>query len=268
MNVKSDRYIIQNVARALKILESLAVEQDGASISELAHKFDIPVNSTFRIIKSLESFGYVEEDSRRYHSTPRLLYMGYAGMNKKGLVHNSIEMMHSLRDDINETVMLGTLTSNQIVIIEQLPSFEFVKFTADIGHRVPVYASAPGKAILAYLPKTEQGAVLSHINFRRFNDNTIPGRKVMEDEISAIREAGFSVDRGEEVSGIICVAAPVLDYRGYPIASIWVTGPDFRMLEKGLENIGLHVMRTASAISKRFGYDCPPRSRKVPEAEA
>jgi len=257
MSVKAERYIIPNIARALKILESLAREEKGASISELAHRFEIPVNSTFRIIKSLEAYGYVEEENRRYFTTPRLLYLGYAGMSQKGLVQNSVDLMHALRDDINETVMLGTLVSNEIVIIEQLPSFEFIKFTTDIGHRVPVYASAPGKAILANLPEQEQEAILSHINFKRFNDNTIPGKKVMQEEIEKIGQDGFSVDNGEEVTGIICVAAPILDYRHYPVASIWVTGPDFRMKAKGLQHIGTTVADFSAQISKRFGLDQP-----------
>ncbi|MBI9105653.1 MAG: IclR family transcriptional regulator [Spirochaetales bacterium] len=257
MSVKAERYIIPNIARALKILESLAREENGSSISELAQRFEIPVNSTFRILKSLEAYGYVEEENRRYFTTPRLLYLGYAGMSKKGLVQNSVDLMHALRDDINETVMLGTLVSNQVVIIEQFPSFEFIKFTTDIGHRVPVYASAPGKAILANLPEQELEAVLSHINFKRFNDNTIPGKKVMQDEIEKIRADKYSVDNGEEITGIICVAAPILDYRQYPVASIWLTGPDFRMKAKGLEHIGITVADFARQISKRFGFDQP-----------
>ena len=105
MSAKTERYIIPNIARALKILEMLAREENGASISEIAAHFEIPVNSTFRIIKSLEVYGYVEEESRRYFTTPRLLYLGYAGFNQKGIVQNSLDLMHSLRDDINETVI-------------------------------------------------------------------------------------------------------------------------------------------------------------------
>jgi DNA-binding IclR family transcriptional regulator len=257
MSTKAERYIIPNIARALKILESLAKEEKGASISELAQKFEIPVNSTFRIIKSLEAYGYVEEVSRRYFTTPRLLSLGYAGMSQKGLVQNSVDIMHTIRDDINETVMLGTLVANEIVIIEQFPSFEFIKFTTDIGHRVPVYASAPGKAILANLPVQEREGILGDLNFKRFNDNTIPGKKVLLDEIEKIKEEGYAVDNGEEITGIICVAAPILDYRQYPVASIWVTGPDFRMKAKGIDHIGSTVAGFAGQVSRRFGFDQP-----------
>ena len=255
MSVKAERYIIPNIARALKILEMLAQQKEGSSISEIAKEFGIPVNSTFRIIKSLETYGYIEEVSRRYFTTPRLLYLGYAGLNQKGIVQNSIDLMHDLRDDINETVMLGTMAANEFVIIEQLPSFEYIKVTTEIGHRVPIHASAPGKATLAFLPFKERTAVLEHISFDRFNDATIPSKNEMLDEINVIVEKGFSVDNGEEITGIICVAAPILDYRNYPVASIWITGPDFRIKEKGIENIGKSIADVAARISKRFGLD-------------
>ncbi|HAK46760.1 MAG TPA: hypothetical protein DCO79_12695 [Spirochaeta sp.] len=255
MSTKTERYIIPNIARALKILEMLAKQEKGASISEIAQNFEIPVNSTFRIIKSLEAYGYVEEENRRYFTTPRLLYLGYAGLNKKGVVQNSIDVMHALRDNINETVMLGTMVSNEIVIIEQLPSFEFIKFTTEIGHRVPVHASAPGKAILAYMPDEEKQAVIEHLSFDRFNDATIPSKSDMLDEINEIVKKGFSVDNGEEITGIICVAAPILDYRNYPVASVWMTGPDYRVKEKGIAEIGAAVIEAADKISRRFGMD-------------
>lgn len=254
MSDNGEKYVVPNIARALKILEHLAKEEQESSISDLAQKFDIPKNSTFRIMKSLEAFGYVEEINRKYHATPRLLYLGYAGMTSKGLVENSIDVMHSLRDDINETVMLGTISANMVVILELLPSFEAVKFTTEVGHMVPVYASAPGKAILSFLPEKEQKAILEHVTFTRFTDNTLPSRKAMSEEICAITDDGFAIDNGEEVTGIICVAAPIFDYRHYPIASVWVTGPDFRVKEKGIAGIGKTVSAGAMEISHRYGY--------------
>ena len=145
--------------------------------------------------------------------------------------------------------------SNEIVIIEQLPSFEFIKFTIEIGHRVPVHASAPGKAIISFLPAEEQQAVLEHLSFDRFNDKTIPSKKDMLDEIERTLLSGYSIDNGEEITGIICVAAPILDYRDYPVASIWMTGPDFRVKQKGIDKIGVSVKDAADRISRRLGLD-------------
>lgn len=256
-NSRDERYLIPNVGRSLRILEYLAREVPEASIPEITKHFDIPKNSVFRIIKSLELSGFVEEKERKYYVTPRLLYLGYSGMNKKGFIANSLDSMNTLRDEINETVMIGTLLGNHIVILEQLPAYELIKFTTDIGHRVPVQASAPGKAIIAALPEHERNNLLNHLTFTRFTDYTLPSKTAMLDEITKVQEVGYSIDKGEEVSGICCVAACVLDYRNTPIGSIWVTGPEKRMRDKGMERIGQAVSNAAGSISLKFGFDKP-----------
>jgi DNA-binding IclR family transcriptional regulator len=141
-----------------------------------------------------------------------------------------------------------------LMILEQLPSREMVKFTTEIGRQVPVYASAPGKVILSFLPGKEEKAVLDHITFTRFTDNTLPSKRAMDDEIRKIRNDGYAVDNSEEVKGIICVAAPIFDYRHYPIASVWITGPDARVRKKDIGRIGGIVREGARKISLRYGY--------------
>ena len=255
MNAKSERYIIPNIARALKILEMLVRQEKGASISEIAQNFEIPVNSTFRIIKSLEAYGYVEEKNRRYFTTPRLLYLGYAGMKNNGITENSIDIMYAIRDEINETVMLGTLLGNEIVIIEQLPSFQYIKFTTEIGHRVNVHTSAPGKAIAAFLPETELNDLMSHLTFVRYTSQTIPSQNDMLAELETVAQQGYAIDDGEEIPTVHCVGAPIFDYRNYPIAAVWCSGPAFRFDRESQAVFGERIKEYALQISRRFGYD-------------
>jgi len=255
MEAKAERYIIPNIARALKILELLVKQEKGASISEIAQNFEIPVNSTFRIIKSLEAYGYVEEKNRRYFSTPRLLYLGYAGMKNNGITENSIDIMHSIRDEINETVMLGTLLGNEVIIIEQLPSFQFIKSTTEIGHRVNIHTSAPGKAIAAFLPANEMNELVSHLAFVRYTGQTIPSQHDLLSELESVAEKGYATDNGEEIPEIHCVGAPIFDYRNYPIAAVWCSGPAFRFDRESQAAIGEQIKKYALQISRRFGYD-------------
>ncbi|MDC7227857.1 MAG: IclR family transcriptional regulator [Spirochaetales bacterium] len=252
---EKNKYLIPNIARALKIIEYLAKVKNEASITEISDDFDYPKNSVFRILNTLEYYGYVEETQRKYKATPRLLYLGYAGMRNNGITENSIDIMHSIRDELNETVMLGTLLGNEIVIIEQLPSFQYIKFTTEIGHRVNIHTSAPGKAIAAYLPEMERADLLSHLTFTRFTNGTIPSQSEMNTELEKVKERGFAIDNGEEISEIHCVGAPVFDYRNYPIAAVWCSGPAFRMGEEKQNQFGERIKVYAMQISRRFGYD-------------
>lgn len=252
---KQNKYLIPSIARALNILEYLARDKHEATIAEIAAAFDYPKNSVFRVMKSLETYGYVEEESRKYRATARLLYLGYASMQNKGLLEASFDIMHSLRDEVNETVLIGTLLGNTVVIIDQLISFEFIKFTADIGMRVPLHTSAPGKAILAYLPDDEQSKVIDQINFVRYTDNTVPSRKAMLEEMARVKEDGYAIDDGEEIPEIHCIGVPILDYRQYPVAALWVVGPGTRLSRDVYSKVGRIVREHGLKISRRLGFD-------------
>jgi len=239
----------------LKILEDLSAQPQGSSVTEIAKRLGLPKNSVFRIVRTLAANGFLLEHEKIYRFSPKILSLGYAGIQRTNLIEASLKEMYALRDEVNETIFVGTLAQNQVVILEQLPSFQLVKFTIEIGHRVPIHASAPGKAILAFLPQGEQQDLLEHIAFTRFTDRTIPGMKTMLQEIEKIHAKGYALDLGEEAADIFCVASPVFDYREYPIASIWASGPDFRLSKMDLDHVGGIVREHALRVSHEFGYD-------------
>ncbi len=252
---KLNKYLIPNIARALKILEYLSRHAKEVGIAELASILDYPNNSVFRILNSLEFYGYVEEKNRKYTVTPRLLYLGYAGMRNNGFNENATDVMRELRDEVNETVMVGKLVGNQIVIIEQFTSFQYIKFSTEIGAHVNLHASAPGKAILSFLPEIEKNKLLDQIVFTRYTNSTIPSKNAMIEELNRVAERGYSIDNGEQIPEVHCVGAPIFDYRHYPIASLWVSGPSFRLSQEVQKRVGEKVKEYALNISYRFGFD-------------
>ncbi len=248
-------YIIPNLDRALRIMEHLSTRQEGSSITEIATCLHLPKNSVFRIVRTLAASGYLDEHDKSWRLSPKILSLGYTAVQSTNLISACMAEMRALRDEINETIFVGALSEGKVVILEELPSFQLVKFTVEIGHRVPIHASAPGKAILAYLPPAEQNDLLAHIAFTRFNDRTIPGMKAMQAEIEKVQQLGYALDLGEEVDEIWCAASPVLDYRAYPIASIWLSGPGFRISQMDLKRVGTVVREHALRVSHLFGYD-------------
>jgi DNA-binding IclR family transcriptional regulator len=252
---KGPLYIIPSVSRALRVLELLSSRQEGGSITEISKELGLPKNSVFRIVRTLAAGGYLDERGKAWRLSPKILSLGYAAVQSTHLIAACMDEMRALRDEINETIFVGALSEGKVVILEQLASFQLVKFTIEVGHKVPIHASAPGKVFLSFLPPAEQKDLLAHIAFTRFNDRTIPGMKAMTREIEKVQGHGYALDLGEEVSEIWCAASPVFDYREYPIASIWLSGPEFRMSRMDLDKVGSLVREHALRISKQFGYD-------------
>ncbi len=253
----SRRYHVPNLERALSVLETLSQQRTGLTAAELVDALTVPKNSIFRITMTLLNLGYLRrnEATKRFSLSPKLISLGYAAVAPPNLREASIEAMKSLRDLTRETVLLGTLVDDEGVVLEQVASPEPIKFLVDAGTRFPLHTSAPGKVILAFLPEFERESILRRLELTRFNERTITTREALMDDLKAAYGAGFAVDRAEEIDGVHCLSAPILDHRGHPVAALWVTGPSFRLTEKHFPEIALLVMEHAKQISNNIGFN-------------
>lgn len=242
--------------RALSILELLAKHPEGMRMREIAEQLDLPANSVFRITATLEDRGYLlrEGEDMRYQLSRKLLSLGYAAIGEDKLIEHSLDVMQLLRDETQETVLVGVRADTQGVVLEQVAATQPVKFLVDPGTHFPLHTSAPGKVFVAFLPPAEQEGLLKRLKFTRYNDRTLDSRAKFEAEIAEVRAKGYGLDRAEQIEGLHCVGAPIFNHRGYPIAAIWVTGPSFRFAASDLPRIGTRVAAAASKISQRFGY--------------
>ncbi len=242
--------------RALSILELLAQHPDGMRMREIAEKLELPANSVFRITATLEERGYLlrEGEDMRYTLSRKLLSLGYAAIGEDKLIEHALDVMQLLRDETQETVLVGVRADTQGVVLEQVAATQPVKFLVDPGTHFPLHTSAPGKVFVAFLPPVEREVLLKKLKFTRYNDRTLDTRVKFEAELTDVQAQGFGLDRGEQIEGLHCVGAPIFSHRGYPIAAIWVTGPSFRFPAANLPKIGVKVVAAAERISQRFGY--------------
>lgn len=251
----TSRYSVPNLERALAMMEFLANHSECCSITTLAQTLGFPKNSVFRILKTLQALGYVAESDRIYRLTTKLLSLGYAALGEVNLVENSIDVMRDLRDEAEETALIGAIIGTEGVVLEQVMGSHEIKFAIDVGHRFYLHTAAPGKAMLAFLPEPERDHLLETIEYRQFNRRTIANAHALARMLEKVRERGYAVDVAERIEGLHGVASPILNYLNYPVAAIWVTGPSYRMPHKELDRLGGIVRRHALRISRRLGHE-------------
>jgi len=250
------RYHVPNLERALTIIEHLARETAGAGISELATRLSLPKNSVFRILMTLHAHHWVQRDeaTKEFRLGRKLLALGYAAVGERNLVEVALDAMRALRDETKETVLVGTLVGDEGVVLEQCPSPLPIKFLVEVGTRFQIHTAAPGKAIVAFLPADQRDAMVRRLSYPRYNARTITSARAMQVALDEVRRTGFAVDRAEHIDGLHCVAAPILDRHGRPIAAIWATGPSSRLTEASFPQVARLVIAKAQHISQQMGH--------------
>lgn len=255
--VKSE-YVLPPVAKALDVLGAFDYEHQELGVTELAHKLSLHKNNVFRILATLETRGYVEQDkkTRNYRLGLKTFEVASIFLHHLGIRRQARPILEELVRRCNETAYLAVLDGPEVVYISMFETAHPVKVVPRLGHRLPAYCTASGESQLAFESQDRLDEIFRDYPFERLTENTITRYEDLLVHLKEIAGKGYAVDNEEWEYGVRCVAAPVRDYTHRVVAAVVLSGPTPRFAPvriKG-ELVPL-VMEAAAKVSQRLGYD-------------
>ncbi|HEY8368012.1 MAG TPA: IclR family transcriptional regulator [Thermodesulfobacteriota bacterium] len=254
---KSD-YIIQSVSHALDLLEEFRGDTDELGVTELSKKLKLHKNNVFRLLATLESRGYIEQNkaTENYRLGLKSLELGQTFINQMGLLRQARPVMENLVDQVNETTYVGIVRENYAVYLDVVEAKQTVRVVSRVGARLPVYCTALGKVQLAYDSEEEVEQMLGTKELKRYTENTITDVSKLIKHLKEVAEQGYAVDNREFEPDVKCIAAPIRDYTRRVVGGITVSGPASRLTDERIEKELVPLVKRAGAeISTRLGYE-------------
>jgi len=149
-------------------------------------------------------------------------------------------ILESLSQQIGETCNFGVMTGSHVVYLDRVESAWPFGLRFEPGSRVPLHCTSMGKLFLSQLPEQKRALLLRSIPLYRYTENTIVDAARLDAELAKIQSSQVSIDNQEFLAGVVCVAVPVRDAGGQPVAALAVSAPLARMtLEQGLQHVPL-----------------------------
>lgn len=248
--------IVKSVMKAFLIMEEL--DKTGElSIGDLSERLCMDKATVHRLINTIKEAGYVNQnrDNKKYSNSLKLFAMGNRVTEKIGVKHIARPFIEELAEKTGETINLAVFLGNKIIYVDKLESSSTIKVGLGIGTSVPSYCSGLGKAMLAFTENEELQDLLDGIVYEKYTERSITDRSVLMEEFKKIRDRGYAVDDEEYVVGLICIAAPIFDYHGKPVAAISVSSPKYRYdASRHLTLYSSLVAGAAQKISNKLGY--------------
>lgn len=252
----NDAYKVPNLEKGLSVIEYLSLHSKGKTLQEIKTDLDISQTTAYRMLNTLVRLDYLSynDDSKRYRLSMKILNLGFRSLNEHNLLETVLPHLRDLRDQVKETACFGVLGEEKGIFIEQAQGVHAFHFVLSPGKPFDLHCSAPGKAIMAYLPNTVRNRYLSLMQFKKHNERTITTREAYLKELDHVLINGYALDNEEELSGVICIGAPVLNFTGYPSGAIWISGPKDRLTESIFKHSIACVKEVAARISHDLGY--------------
>lgn len=248
-------YNITSVQRCLRLLSLFAQTADGLSASEVAKQSGLPVSTVHRFLVNLENAGFLAfSNTGRYHLGIASFSIGHAARAQLDIRRLSYPYLQELNQITRETVHLIVRHGLSAVYVEKLDSLEKLRIFSHVGASVPLYCTAVGKVMLAYLPEKELEETLRQIELREMTPNTITDLKELQRHLERVRKNGYAFDLEEHELHIRCVAAPIWDASGVVNATLSLTAPVVRMSLPRLRKLAPLVQDVGLEISRDLGY--------------
>ena len=252
--------------RAIAALEIIVRADRPVSLTEVMSEVALPKPTVYRILTLLEHAGLLsrEPDGKRYTVGPRLARFGAEVLMNSSVRGSRHAILQRLVDEVGETCNFTMPDGSEVVYLDRVETAWPLRMNLQPGSRVPLHCTASGKLFLAMLSRAQRTKLLDHLPLARFTGNTITDRARLEHELERIRRVRVSTDNEEYLTGLVCVAVPVLSRDGKPCASVAVHAPVARMsMDKALAHAPA-LRRAADALTQTYQEDEPakPRSRK------
>ncbi len=250
---------VQSVDRALLIIETLAEDDEGYRLTDLAVRTGLSPSTVHRLLTTLEKRRFVQFDrgESTWHIGVQSFAVGSTFVRRRNFVTQALPYLRKLRDQTRETANLAVVDDGAMVVLTRVESREIMRSVTKVGGRVPMVASGLGKALLATYSEQDVFAIIQRVGMPRLTSKSIVRAGELCKSLHDIRRQGYSVDDEEALIGLRCVSAVVYDDCSEPLAAISVSGKASRVPNDRLPILGKQVQEVAAELTMALGGTTP-----------
>lgn len=247
-------YAAPAASRLLDMVELLADEREGLSMTEIGRRLAISTNSVFRISRVLEERGYVDRNpaTNLLRLSTKLYTVGARAVEGLDILDRGQPLLDWLAAETGESAHLCILREGWLVLLAQSVTHNPIRVVVETGALLHAHSSAFGKVILANLTAEERGEFLSH-DLTQLTDRTVTDAEALEAQLATVQREGIAYDLEEYMTGVRCIGGPVYGANSTVVAGMGVMGPSYRLPMETLEGFAPIVREASTRLSRALG---------------
>lgn len=252
-----------------KTLIVLQAALEHSRFSEVVSATGFPKATVHRIISTLAERQFVTIDPHgNYLPGPSILAMAGKALERIDISSIAQPFVDALVENIHCTVHMGAISGDSVIYILRKDSDKPYQMPSRVGLSVPLHTTGIGKAILATYDDETVERMLNRAGMVRLTDATITSVEAFKRELEDVRRRGTARDRGENVPGIACIAAPIHDHTGVVRYGLSISTLSIEHSDEQIEAMADDLLATAAAISKALGYRGPDAGSAPPTSSS
>ncbi|MEU7487265.1 IclR family transcriptional regulator C-terminal domain-containing protein [Streptomyces sp. NPDC042319] len=225
------REFIESLARGLTVLTAFGEGRAELTLSAAAEATGLARATARRALITLEHLGYVASEGRAFRLTPRVLALGYPPLSRTTLPRIAAPHLATLAARVHDSASLAVLAGDDIQYTARVATTRVMSVNITTGTRLPAYATALGRVMLAGLPPAERHARLARTELRPLTPHTVTGPAELTALLDRVADQGHALVEEELEEGLRSLAVPVHNGAGEVVAAV---------------NVAMHTVRRSA----------------------
>jgi DNA-binding IclR family transcriptional regulator len=257
MKREKTNYTIQSVSHALDILESFTKAETELGVTELSRRLGLHKNNVFRLLATLESRGYIEQnkETENYRLGAKTLQIGSTFIEQRECRRQARPVLEQLMAATGETAVVAVLRGDKVIYMDNVETDKTVRVVSRVGAMLPAHCTAVGKAQLAFLQPAEIERLYPENDLAARTEKTVKTRAALLEELKRTLERGWALESEEADMDVRGIAVPVRDFSRSVIAAIGVVAPAGRLSDEKLQRgVVSLLMEAGRSLSLTLGF--------------
>lgn len=214
---------VTSLERGLAVMEILAANPAGLTLTETAEKAGLTRAGARRFLLTLVATGYAVQAGRNFSLSPRLLTQARIWLHGVPLWTFAEPFMRETAARLHESCSAATLSGEDMVYVARVPGPRIISVDLQIGAHLPAHCTAMGRVLLSGLGDKEFEAFLARARIEPRTPKTTTDRKAIAAIVAKVRSDEFAIVDEELEIGLRSIAVPLRDRSGSIVAAINVS---------------------------------------------
>lgn len=218
-----DRLFVRAAARAFQVLAAFHEARGPLSLTEIATLSGLDRSAAQRLVHTLRQMGHLRRsaDDRGYLPGLRLLDHTLDFLRLDPLVQTATPVLLELRKTVKERVDLSLFDDTRLVYALRMQSKRETFYATLVGHSVPTFCTAGGRATLSVLGDAEVARIIARSDLTPLAPRSLTDPAAILAAVGQARHDGFAVVEEEYLPGEIAIGV-ALEQDGRPIGAIHI----------------------------------------------
>jgi IclR family acetate operon transcriptional repressor len=201
---------VKSAVRTVQLLEHMAANRGLHSLNDIQEALGYPRSSLYVLLRTLTEMNWLETDvtGTLYQIGFKSLLVGTTYIDSDPVVAAARPTLGWISEQTTETVHLARLADGDVIYLATYDSHHTLRAFSRVGRKLPAYATALGKALLA---ERDDDAVQALVpaDMPAMTSNTLPSLDALRKDLQLTRKRGYAVDHEENTVGVQCLAVPI-----------------------------------------------------------